>query len=368
MGNTRSQIQTVLMATGLFIVSLISGCAAPSYYSQAVSGHMQLMNQRQAIDVLLDSGTVDPELSHSLELAVEIRNFAVNELDLPDNGSYTQFVQTGQNAVTWNVVAAPEFSLSPKQWCFLVSGCVPYRGYFNAGAAAKFASSLDEKGYDTFVSPAIAYSTLGWFDDPLVDTMFQYNDDQLAAFMFHEMAHQKLYVKGDTSFNEAYARFVEDAGLSLWRASREPAEQGPGQGTEQRMPPDAAQQFNALLQSARDQLGQLYASDTTEENMRTSKTRILEAFRGEYQVLVESRWGGTDPYRSVFAGELNNASLALINAYEGGSCAFAKLFQEAGNQMAEFHRLAAAKARLSKTSRSTWLNKPCEVIASDSDL
>jgi predicted aminopeptidase len=364
MRKTRSQFTVTLSLAALLAMLLNSGCAAPSYYSQAVAGHIQLMKQRQDIQQILDSGAADPELTQKLQLSLEIRSFAVAELDLPDNDSYTQFVSTGQDAVTWNVLAAPEFSLAPKKWCFLVSGCVPYRGYFKAGDAERFAKNLDDKGFDTFVSPAIAYSTLGWFDDPLVDTMFRYDDAQLAGFIFHEMAHQKLYVKGDTSFNEAYARFVEDSGLERWLAARDAGIEH----DESRWSAQTAQRFNALIQSLRHQLEQLYASDQAPAELRAGKSRIFKAFKNDYRQLVTKHAGGKDPYRHVFAGDLNNASLVLVNAYEGGSCAFENLFREAAEQMAEFHRLAAAKARQSATARSDWLNQPCQIIASDSDL
>jgi predicted aminopeptidase len=146
----------------------LTGCASPAWYSQAISGHLGLMAKREDIDQVLASGSIDPETARELELAVEIREFAISRLALPANDSYTQYVPTGKDAVTWNVVAAPEFSLEPRQWCFMVSGCVPYRGYFKRAKAENFARKLADDGLDTTVSPAMAYSTLGWFDDPLL--------------------------------------------------------------------------------------------------------------------------------------------------------------------------------------------------------
>lgn len=350
--------------TGLMVLLFASGCAGPGYYSQAISGHMRLMDQREDIRQMLDSGETDPELARELELSMQIRDFAVQQLGLPDNDSYSQFVQTGQEAVTWNVVAAPEFSLTPKKWCFLGSGCVPYRGYFKAAGADEFAHSLAARGYDTTVSPAIAYSTLGWFDDPLLDTMFQYSDEQLAAFIFHELAHQQLYIKGDTGFNEAYANFVEEAGLTRWLESR-------GQDDDaltRRKLATAALQFNSLLQSVREQLADIYSSGTPEDEMRKAKSSAFAGLADSYRELVESQWEGLDYYKHVFSRELNNASLALVNTYQGGSCAFQQLYQQAGRDMVRFHELAAAKARLSGNARTAWLNRPCEVIASNSDL
>jgi predicted aminopeptidase len=360
----QSQPANRLTAVSLCIIILTAGCAGPSYYGQAVSGHMRLMNQREDVRHILDSETADPELARELELTIRIREFAIKQLGLPDNDSYSQFVRTGQEAVTWNVVAAPEFSLAPKQWCFLGAGCVPYRGYFRQDDAIQFAGSMASRGYDTTVSPAIAYSTLGWFDDPLLDTMFQYSDLQLAAFIFHELAHQKLYVKGDTAFNEAYAGFVEQAGVTRWlehqgRAAEIPARQ---KATE------AALQFNKLLQSTRKQLNDIYRSGKTEAVMRVAKAEAFDGLVLEYQAMVESQFEGRNYFESLVSGELNNASLALINTYQGGSCAFKRLYQQAGRNMARFHELSAAKAKLAGDARAAWLNRPCEAIASNSDL
>ena len=355
---------TRIAAMGLCIIMLTAGCAGPSYYGQAVSGHMRLMNQREDVRLMLDSETTDPDLARDLELTIRIREFAVKQLDLPDNDSYSQFVRTGQEAVTWNVIAAPEFSLAPKQWCFLGPGCVPYRGYFKQEEAIQFAGSMASKGYDTTVSPAIAYSTLGWFDDPLLDTMFQYSDEQLAAFIFHELAHQKLYVKGDTAFNEAYAGFIEQTGLTRWLEQQGRA----GEIPDRQKASKAALQLNQLLQSTREQLTEIYGSDKPEAVMRKAKSDSFTRLVLDYQAMVESQWEGRNYYENLFAGELNNASLALINTYQGGRCAFKSLYQQAGRNMARFHELSAVKAKLAGDARAAWLNRPCEAIASNSDL
>jgi predicted aminopeptidase len=297
-------------------------------------------------------------------LSTEIRAFAVTRLRLPDNGSYTQFVQTGRDAVTWNVVAAPEFSLAPRRWCFLVSGCVPYRGYFRQQDAEKFAGKLARDGYDTVVSPAIAYSTLGWFDDPLLDTMFQYSDEQLAAFIFHEMAHQALYVRGDTAFNESYASFVEETGVRLWLASNGQQDRLEDWRTLQR----AGREYDELLRETQSQLRTLYASGKTEESMRKEKRGIFETLAQRYQALVETRWAGHEYLGPVTPENMNNARLVLANRYRGGICAFRRIYLEAGEDMARFQQLAAARAALGRERRREWLQQPCEVIASGDDL
>ncbi len=337
-------------------IFLLAGCAGPAWYAQAISGHLALMNQRVEISEVLAEGKMDPALQRDLKLAMEIRDFAIDQLGLPENDSYTEFVQTGRHAVSWNIVAAPEFSLEAKRWCFIVAGCVSYRGYFDQHKAERFATTLEKKSYDVTISPAIAYSTLGWFDDPLLDTMLQYPDEQLAAVIFHELAHQQLYVKGDTAFNEAYASFVEEAGVRAWLQStgrNDLLEDWQSMNT-------ASIQFNGLLQNTRDQLNGIYTSGIDQEDMRSQKKLVFSAMKTQYLALVNEHWGGIDHYRSWFSHELNNARLALMKLYRGGNCAFEKLYESAGGNMLSFHQLAADRAALKPHERAAWLNQSCD--------
>ena len=343
-------------ACALISVFLLAGCAGPAWYAQAVSGHLALMTQRSDISEVLAEGKIDPALQQDLHLAMEIRDFAINQLGLPDNGSYTEFVQTGRHAVTWNIVATPEFSLEAKRWCFIVAGCVSYRGYFDQLKAERFANKLEKKSYDVTISPAIAYSTLGWFDDPLLDTMLQYRDEQLAALIFHELAHQQLYVKGDTAFSEAYASFVEEAGVRAWLQTT---------GRDDLLlrwqsMNDASKQFDILLQNTRDQLSGIYISGLDDEEMIAQKKLVFIEMKSRYLALVNEHWGGVNHYRSWFSLELNNARLALMKLYRGGSCAFENLYESAGENMVLFHQLSADRAALNPDERATWLNQSCD--------
>jgi len=343
-------------ACALISVFLLAGCAGPAWYAQAVSGHLALMTQRTDISEVLAEGKIDPALQQDLQLAMEIRDFAINQLGLPDNGSYTEFVQTGRHAVTWNIVATPEFSLEAKRWCFIVAGCVSYRGYFDQLKAERFAHKLEKKSYDVTISPAIAYSTLGWFDDPLLDTMLQYRDEKLAALIFHELAHQQLYVKGDTAFSEAYASFVEEAGVRAWLQST---------GRDDLLlrwqsMNEASNQFDILLQNTRDQLNGIYISGLDEEEMRAQKKLVFIELKSRYLALVNEHWGGVNHYRSWFSLELNNARLALMKLYRGGSCAFEKLYKSAGENMVLFHQLSADRAALNPDERAAWLSQSCD--------
>ncbi len=256
-----------------------------------------MMEKREDVSRLLDSGTLEPGLESELKLSRELLRFAAVDLDLPVSDSYTQFVRTGQDAITWNVVAAPEFSLMPKRWCFLVSGCVPYRGYFKQADAEKFAGKLAKKNFDIAVSPAIAYSTLGWFDDPLLDTMLRYNEEQLAAFIFHELAHQRLYIKGDTAFNEAYASFVEEAGVRLWLESTGQAEQLVRWQKQEK----ASLQLNGLLQKTRSKLAAVYSSGRQAAQMKKDKDGVFKQMQNGLSSAGRAGLGRKKPF-SVFTG------------------------------------------------------------------
>jgi predicted aminopeptidase len=341
---------------GLLSIFLLTGCAGPAWYAQAVSGHLALMSKRVEISEILADEKTDKALRQDLELAIEIRRFAIDQLGLPESDNYTQFVQTGQHATTWNIVAAPEFSLEAKKWCFIIAGCVSYRGYFKQLSAEHFANKLEKKSYDVTISPAIAYSTLGWFSDPLLDTMLQYRNEQLAALIFHELAHQQLYVKGDSAFNEAYASFVEETGVREWLLSS-------GRNdllSRWQSSAAASAQFNILLQDTRLQLDGIYSSDINRDEMKIQKELVFTAMKTQYRTLVNEQWGGIDHYRSWFSIELNNARLALMKIYHGSHCAFEKLYESAGSNLQYFHQLAADRAGLSADERTDWLNQSCD--------
>jgi predicted aminopeptidase len=322
------------------------------------------MRARQDIAAIMTDPETDPALVRQLRTAREIIGYATTELGLPASDSYTEFVATGRDAVTWNVVATPEFSLAPKKWCFVVAGCVPYRGYFEESKALASAGRLSRKDMDVAVTPAAAYSTLGWFRDPLLDTMLARSDLRLAAVLVHELAHQRLYLKGQTGFSEAYARFVERTGVEQWLEHS-------GRGTEREQwiaMQAASDDFNGLLLEVRGQLHGIYGSGIPAIEKRSAKQRVLEQLQRDYQQLVETRWQGHDYFSGWFASDINNAHLALINSYEGAQCTFASLFREAGGDFYEFHRLAAERAKLEKTLLEAWLARDCEAIAPAGDM
>jgi predicted aminopeptidase len=333
----------------------LAGCVSPSYYVQAISGHLALMRSRVPIASLLADPGTDTQLAARLRVAQGMREFAQQRLHLPAEDSFSQLAITLRQAVTWNVVVAPEFSIEPRSWCFPVAGCVAYRGYFDQQAAEAFALRMRAKGFDVMISPAVAYSTLGWFADPLLDTMLQYSDATLAGIIFHELAHQRLYVQSDTAFSESFASFVEETGTREWlQESGATAELRDWENKKK-----AAIQFHRLLKESRQRLAAVYASKQADDVKRKEKQRVFADLRTRYQAWVSGDWQGVDYFSGWMSGELNNAHLALMDDYEGGICAFANLFDLAGQDLQDFYQLAGEKASLRKSERQAWLDLSC---------
>jgi len=339
---------------------LLSACSGPGYYVQAFSGQWKLMHARQDIQLLLDDPATSAELAEQLQTATRILTFAETTLDLPANGSYASYVELKDNALVWNVVATKEFSLQPKKWCFVVAGCLPYRGFFKKPKAEKSAAKLRRKGLDVYLAAAPAYSTLGKFKDPLLSTMLTGSDIRIAAFLFHELAHQRLYIKDDGQFNESYASFVEETGVQTWLETT--ARQTELQQWQRLQ--TASSEFNSLIGDVREDLSELYGSNAGVIGKRRLKAELLDGLSASYEQLKTDRWGGKDYFSGWFSEPLNNAKLALYNTYEGGHCAFRNLYARTRGDMREFHRLAEQQAKLSKDERRTWLEQPCDAITS----
>jgi predicted aminopeptidase len=351
------------MILRLLLVLCLCACSGPGYYLQALSGQRQLMLSRQDIQALLNDPATAPELAANLAHAEQIKTFARDTLGLPADDSYTTYVEVEGEALVWNVVAAEEFSLEPKQWCFPVAGCVPYRGFFVQRKARDSAARLAHKGMDVLVSPAAAYSSLGWFSDPLLSTMFSASASRLAAYLFHELAHQRLYVRNDSSFNEGYADFVEEAGVRSWLVFNQRQD-------ELRLwlqHKDVGADFSALVMTTRGRLAKLYAGDMTTAAMRLQKAEIFNLFAQDYHRLSDEKWQGKRYYAAWFKEPLNNARLALFNTYEGSRCAFQGLWQESAGDWRKFHRLAELKSRLPGKERREWLKQPCAHFATQAD-
>ncbi|TFW30880.1 aminopeptidase [Massilia horti] len=336
-----SRIGRSLLLTGA-AAGLLAGCSTLNYYTQAAQGQLELMSDAKPIDDWLADPGTNPKLRVRLETARQIRRFAVKELGLPDNSSYKNYAALSRPYVLWNVVATPELSLKPLQWCFPVAGCVNYRGYYNKDDAQAYARELRQGGNDVEVGGVAAYSTLGWFSDPLLSTFINYPDAELARMLFHELAHQVVYVQGDSQFNESFASAVEEEGVARWLdrfgsdATREAYERYWAR----------KHAFHALLMKSRKELELVYKSPLPDVEKRIAKARVFTQLKDEYQVLKQS-WGGYAGYDKFFAEPLSNAHLASIATYSDFVPAFKVLLERERS----FPRFYAAVRRISQLGK-----------------
>ncbi|HEY1491052.1 MAG TPA: aminopeptidase [Steroidobacteraceae bacterium] len=329
---------------------LLSGCGT-TYVLQAAGGQLQVMHEREPTDKVIADPKTPAGLRRHLEQVQAARDFASRELGLPDNKSYRSYADIGRPFVVWNVVAAPEFSVTPEHWCFPVAGCVAYRGYFHEEAAQKFAYEMRAKGFDVAVGGVPAYSTLGKFADPVLSSMVRYGDDDLAAMVFHELAHQLLYAKDDSAFNEAFATTVEDAGLERWIA-----QQGGGMRIREYRDQQAREAAVVkLLGATRTRLAQLYASAVPPQAMRERKQQILAELAAQIRA-AEHREGVTYPlYDEWIAAGLNNAQLASIATYYDCVPGFKRLLAQADGDLPRFYAAAGEAAKLPRAQRHAQL-------------
>lgn len=291
------------------VFPLVSGCALP-YYWQAASGHLDLLRKRTPIEAVLEDPSQPPHVKQALRRVVDMRAFAIDELGLPDSRSYQSYVDLERPYVVWNVVAAEEFAVDPTQWCFPMVGCVSYRGYFSRDSAEQFAATLSERGMDTFVAGASAYSTLGYFADPVLNTMLAGGEHYIAGILFHELAHQKFYLRDDSDLNEAFATAVQQHGTVEWLAAHGSAQAVAAYRDRLRRQAD----FTALAAAQRERLQAIYSSDSVDEEKREAKQLAFARMREDYERLKQS-WGGVTDYDNWFAHPLNNAQLASVATY-----------------------------------------------------
>src|SRR6516162_8832027 len=330
---------------------LLSSCGT-TYVMQAASGEWQVLHERVPIDSVLADPHTPPAVHEHLEQVRAAREFASQELGLPDNASYRSYADIGRPYVVWNVVAAPEFSLTPKRWCFPVAGCVAYRGYFHEQSARDFALGLEQQGFDVAVDGVPAYSTLGKFADPVLSSMLRYGDDELAATIFHELAHQLLYVRDDSEFNEAFATTVEDVGLERWLAHQ-------GAGAERmqafRDSQQREQELVSLLAATRSRLKELYAAPLPRTEMVLKKAQAFTQLATDLRAL-ERRAGGSVPlYEQWIAQGLNNARLASVATYFACVPGFVRLLQDADHDLPRFYAAARALAAQPRAERHARL-------------
>jgi predicted aminopeptidase len=324
----------------------LSGC----YATQAARGQLQILNAREPITRVLEDPKASTELKQRLETVRAARDFASRELGLPNNKSYTSYADLKREYVVWSVVATPEFSVEPREWCFPIVGCVAYRGYFKEAKAQEFAGSLRRDGFDAVVEGVPAYSTLGKFNDPIMSTMMSYGDDELASIMFHELSHQVVYIADDTSFNEAFAVTVEQEGLARWLKERgRPADLARYRARRERQ----AESIR-IVGRYRDQLKNLYASGLATDAMRQRKSEVFAALVAELKA-SDARHG----VRSLLAGELegapNNARLASLATYYDCVPGFERVLAEQQHDLARFYSAVRELAKLPRDSRRAQL-------------
>jgi predicted aminopeptidase len=278
------------------------------------------------------------------------REFAVTELGLPNNGSYRSYADLERPFAVWNVFATPELSIAPREWCLLMVGCVTYRGYFARDKAQAFAAELRAQGYDVYVAGVAAYSTLGWFSDPMLNTILRRGDTEVAALLFHELAHQQLYVKGDSTFNESFATVVELEGARRWLARRGDA----AAFAEYAQRLTRREQFSQLVLKYRARLDELFRSAASDDDKRAGKRALLRQLKDEY-ASVRSTWGDDRRYDAYFTQELNNAQLAAVGTYHRHVPPLQVLLAESGGDLPAFYAAAAELARLPDAEREARL-------------
>jgi predicted aminopeptidase len=333
----------------LAVLPLLSGCATVSYYWQGMQGEFDLLDRAQPIPAVIET-TSDATLKHKLERSIAIRDYASHELALPDNGSYRSYADIGRRYVLWNVIATPELSLEPRQWCFPIAGCVNYRGYFDEGAAKAEAAQFAAAGDDVHIGGVPAFSTLGYFNDPILSTFIRYPDPEVARLIFHELAHQVAYAQDDSVFNESFAVLVEEEGVERWLAA---------QGDPTLLAQFAATQryrdgFRELVERTRTQLAALYASNASDDAKRAGKAEAFAQMRAAYAKL-KVQWGGGAGYDAWFAQGPNNASLAAVALYSRKVPEFRALLAAEGGDLPRFYGRVKALARMPKPERDQAL-------------
>jgi predicted aminopeptidase len=333
-----------LVLAGVAGAVTLAACATfetVDYYWQGAAGQWDLISRSEPIPEVI--GKSDAALAARLARIREIRAFASQELGLPDNGSYTRYTDLGRPFVTWNVFATPELSMTPRQWCFPIAGCVNYRGYFREDEAVVEETRLRAAGDDVYIGGVPAYSTLGWFDDPVLSSFVRWPETEVARLIFHELAHQLLYVKSDSIFNESFATAVEEAGLARWLAARKDPLLAKQAARAERL----RALFRDLVRTTRDKLYEIYASSLSDDEKRRGKAETIAAMKAAYDT-AKAGEPGLGGYDRWFAQKPNNAALAAIGIYTDRVPAFRELLHETDDDLPAFYervRVLAAKPK-----------------------
>jgi len=334
--------------SAVLVLLLLVSCESVSYYGQAARGQISLLMNSRTIENMLKQPDLPESTRNKLQLIQQARQFAAADLRLPVGKNYLNYVELDRPHVVWNVFASPALSTEPKNWCYPVAGCVSYRGYFAEVNADRFADKLINQGFDVYTGGVDAYSTLGWFNDPVTSAIVGRSDHRLAALIFHELAHQLVYIPGDTRFNESFASFIEREGLRRWLLASGETD------LYQQFLQDSLRQeeFVALVSRYRARLAALYRSELSEADKLIGKEQIQQDLRDDYQQRRDSWNRGYDRW---FAGPLNNAQLATVASYNDLVPAFARLLENSEGDLALFYAVVNEMTRLRPDQRAEML-------------
>ena len=333
------------------LTALLSACADIGYYWHSTKGHMSIMNKRVNIKTLLTDSEIDPELRARLLLVQQIRAFSIEALGLPNNGSYTSYARLDKPYVLKNLFAAPEFSTRLLSWCYPIAGCASYRGYYDEELLAEFVAELKKERADIHIGEVPAYSTLGWFDDPVLSSFIDWPDYRLAGLIFHELTHQRLYIDNDTQFNESLASAVQQMGTELWLKSQERNDEI----AHYRRSIIYRQAVVALIEQTRTELDALYKTKIVQSIKRDRKQEILNKAIDQHTSLAASLEykGG---FSQWFGSGLNNAKLATVSAYSGYVPAFLAIMDAQQGNYEAFFDTVEIIGNLPKAKRQACLN------------
>lgn len=340
----------IFLIIGLSLV--VQGCSSIGFYWEKIQGHAEILNAQQPIQEVIENPKTAASVRDKLINAQQARKFASEVLLLPDNDSYRNYVDIKRDYVVWTIVATPPYSIKPKEWCFLIVGCLSYRGYFSKQAAEEFAATLKDQGMDVYVSGAKAYSTLGWFDDPLLSTMLYKSEAYRVGIIFHELAHQQIYVENDTAFNEAFATSVELEGIKAWYTQTANQQKFKKHLIAKKRDKD----FKTLLRNTRKELEILYAEKQQPKKWQTRKEIIFKQLHLSYKKF-KRKWGNYTGYDKWMSQDLNNAHLALVATYNNWLPAFSKIFEKANRNYKVYYKEIERLTELDKTQREKQLQK-----------
>jgi len=344
--------RSLLALIASLLAAVTFGCSTAQFYSQAIDGQAEILRKAQPVVAVMRDSKVSGEVRRKLALTQDLRRFAEEQLGLPADRLYDTYTDLGRSYVSWVVYAAPEFSVEGKTWWYPLLGRLKYRGFFSKSAAEKEAAHLRSKGYEVFVENVTAYSTLGWFRDPVLNTFFDSTDAALAELVFHELTHVKLFLPGDTDFNEAFATANAEHGVRRWLKSK--GDRPALAQYEATLAKD--REITRLLLQTREKLARLYLSEsrTSVVQMRRGKAAILQQTQEEH-ARIRARWRGDSRYDRTFAKPWDNARLNAVATYCDLVPGFERLLKAKRGDLKAFYAAVETMRTLNKTERRAAL-------------